>query len=225
MRGTLVKKLFILGSLIGFLTSCEDFQGQLIVNETLVVKEKKKTVVVPEGVYSASLIIKSKRKLKLKVENGTVKQSTTIKLKKGFKLPTYDGDFEVSALALNQSFKIQGNKKTKVSRSNTVHETQHCTVRRVRTSCARECHIETITLPNGKKKKKRVCRRVCRDIVRHIPGVKDVSYHYKTVRQDLDLTLVDASSLAPIADYSGGNTSTTTVFDFVGLCRTFRGRY
>ncbi len=211
-----------LASLLLFLTSCVGFQGNLVVNESFSVKEKKDVVVVPEGVYNAQLVVKSKRKLKLKIQNNTVDKSATIKLAKGFKLPEYDGDFEIPASVIDQSFKIVGHKQTVVTRTSPVTEHQSCSIRRVRRVCRKVCETKIIKLPNGRTERRRVCRNVCNDIVRYIPGSKLVTYHYKTVKQSLDLSLVDSDSLAQVADYQGGNTSTTQITDSIGYCNPLR---
>ena len=65
--------------LLALLTSCVGFQGKLVVNEQFVVKEKRKTIVVPAGVYSAKLTMQSKRKLKLNIDSSTVSKKAKIK--------------------------------------------------------------------------------------------------------------------------------------------------
>lgn len=228
--------LFVVTALLLF-TSCVNTKGTFIANENLIFKKKKlfssrlKDVPVKVGQYQATLKFKTKKKLKLYLNDKDSK--ITFEIPKGTKLPAHNGTLNLTAEQTGQPYDLFGEVQTDFSRSGQRSETESCTWTTYRRECHRVCEdkdreprdrddIRRDRRRDGDRdgrRRNRTCRRVCEDVPVTHYGHRRVVYHYEYEDKKLFVELMKPASNQMVASFSGSHHSSNRVVDHSSICR------
>lgn len=196
-------------------TSCLSLDGQLNVHETFRVKKKSgflnlktKEVEVRPASYKASLKVKSDKNYTLELEGGDLgKILVPIKAEKDLDIPR-DGKFAISHEKINQPFDVTGFINTDVSFSGINYSIENCTWTTKENRCEKVCTGEP-----------RKCDVVCKEFTITHEGRKEVDFHYRWTKRDIDLEFMKAGSTGLVATMRATDTETDKIIDRESLCR------
>ena len=170
------------------LTGClKSVPGKLEVFERLRLRSTDGREVLPAGTYTSNIRFKSKRKFNLIVKNGE-KLKFKFKLPRGTKLPVEGGRLFLSSRDINQPADLEIDVRKTKDFGGVYRQRESCSIDRT----VRRCRVERIPGRRVCRRRgnRRVCRttpgrtrRVCRDILRTIPGERFVKYQDITVRK------------------------------------------
>ncbi|OUR99832.1 hypothetical protein A9Q84_02045 [Halobacteriovorax marinus] len=179
--------------------SCETIDGSLETFSDINLKGKRgKVTTLNEGVYSAKIKLKSKRKMKLVIGD----DSFIFAIPRGTKFPTENGEIKLSSADVKQAYDVFGSIKTDV---------EHGSVRRDRESCSWD---EPYT----------VCERnsdgevTCRTEYRTRYGWKEVRYHIDIIDKRLSVELLAPGSDSIEGKFYGQERYAHKVYNYEGRC-------
>ncbi|WP_127713985.1 hypothetical protein [Halobacteriovorax sp. HLS] len=195
-----MKKLLILISALALFTSCDTLTGNFSALDNISLKDSKgKTVVIEQGSYLESKVkLKSKKRIRLIVEGITYE----FKIPRGVKIPTDNGQINLTSAQVNQPYDIAGDIRTEVEHGDTIRDRESCTWDEPYTVCEVDA--------NG--------RRVCRTQYRRRNGWKDVQFHYDIISKYLEVSFLVPGSETIVADFDGDERYYQKVYEYEGRC-------
>ena len=198
-----MKKLFALGLGALLLAACDPITGQMKVSKTFVANYKGffgnvSQTQIKAGNYGASLDFESQTKAVLTLRSAQgEEQSMTLAIPEGAQVPRYSGPISLKGTQSGQPFDIKGEIDTDESDTGSTRTTESCSRTETRQICRRDhCETETIT----------------------ISGDREVEYHYHSTSTSMSLKLLNPSSKAVLATFSGTRYSSGKVYDYQGSC-------
>lgn len=194
--------------------SCINLEGRLNVKEPMTVKKRggflnlqiKSTQIQP-GNYQASLKVNSAKSFTLKLGDILI----PLKSQNDFSIPA-NGNVIIRGRDIAQPFDVSGKIETTVTESDLTRTYEDCTIQRTENQCERVCTGGTPTMPYH-------CDVVCRDVFVSYEGSRYVEYHYKYTSRELTADLLDSSSKAVKASFSGYDNEADRINDYYGVCR------
>jgi len=215
LRGDNMKKFVTLLGVLLLTTSCLDLDGSLHVSETFKVKKKSgflnlktKEIEVRPASYRASLKVKSDKNVTLEISGGDLGEiKVPIKADKDLQIPR-DGKFAISHEKIDQPFDVVGFINTDVSYSDIYRAVENCSWTTTERRCEKVCTTEP-----------RKCDVVCKDVQITHEGRKEVEYHYRWTKRDVNLEFMRADSTALAATMQASDTQTDRIVDHESLCR------
>lgn len=211
-----MKKVLTLLCSVLVLTSCVDITGRLDVKKDMQVKKKagflnlkRKTVALPQGLYTATVSALGDKNFNLKLE-GRDNFKIPLKTEKDIALPTMNGEIRVSGADLDQPFDVRGTIYTNIERSETRETTESCSWTMTEERCEKVC-----TVTNNV----RTCDVQCRPVSITRNGYRFVAYHIKTTYRDLKLQLLERGAENLLATFVGDDVETDRIVEHTGICR------
>ena len=226
--------------------SCVNLEGNLTVNQQMSVRTKggflnlkNKTIQIAAGNYRADLKVKGEKNFMLKVSSDKKDEiNIPIKSKSDFSIPD-NGPIAISGNDINQPFDLAGNVTTNISNSDIVKTNEGCTYERTERRCEKVCEPQREDAPrghddkkdgdrsdNGRKDgdkggddRKEKCEIVCRDVQVTLNGNRYAEYHIRRTDRSLIAKLLQANSKNELATFSGSDSSSERVNDYLGECR------
>lgn len=211
-----MKKLAMILGVLLLSASCMELNGRLNVNNSLVVKKKSgflnlktKEVELKAGSYIAQLNIKSDKNITLEIEGGSLDKKifVPIKAESDLNVPA-DGKFAISHEKISQPFDVTGHMNTDITYGDTQYAVENCTWTANERRCEKVCTGEP-----------RKCDSVCKDITITHEGRKDVTFHYRYTRRDIQLEIMQAGSTALAATLNASSSESSRVIEHESLCR------
>ncbi len=211
-----MKKVLTLICSVLIFTSCVDITGRLDVRKDMTVKKKggflnlkRKTVTLPQGLYTATVSALGEKNFNLKLE-GRDNFKIPLKTEKDISFPTSNGEIRVNGSDLDQPFNVQGSIFTNIERSDSRESTEACTWTVTEQRCEKVCVVTNDV---------KTCDIKCIPVSVTLHGYRFVSYHIKTTYRDLKLQLLDQKSGELLANFIGDDTETEKVIERTGICR------
>lgn len=211
-----MKKMLILIGTTLFLTSCVDITGRLDVKKDMSVKKKsgflnlkRKTVLLPQGLYTATVSALGDKNFNLKLE-GRDNFKIPLKTEKNISFPTNNGEIRVSGSDLDQPFDVQGTIYTNVERSDSRETTESCSWSVTEERCEKVCVVTNDI---------KTCDIKCQPVTITRNGYRFVAYHIKTTYRDLKLQLLEKDTNNLLATFIGDDIATERIVEHTGICR------
>jgi len=218
--------LFICMTVI--LASCNSVTGDLQVAEKIKLKanrifDKSKIKLAP-GSYSAKLKSTSGGNIMLVVKVAGKTKKAKFVIPDGANIPTFSGEFSLTAAQVKQNYDIAGVVDTEVTESDSVRTVESCSYSVSR----RVCRWQVINPPRPGKPKPRNPRRprprprkryVCHNEYHTVYGSRHVEYYnvYKDKQLDLELLLPESDIV--VATFSGTDHKVNKIYNMKGHCR------
>jgi hypothetical protein len=186
-----------------FLVSCQSqiFQGTLEVSQDL--KLGNETIQV--GEYSTRISITGKRKLEIKVIDGTKKTTVEVRTKDDIKTYIKNDMINIPAKRSNQDFDIAGTFIANSVMGQKKRDYESCTYQEPYTVC----------VPNGRRG-----GVSCHTEYRTRNGYRDVEFKLKTTTTDMKVAMHAPNDPNNYyADYEGVNVMKQRIYSYEGFCR------
>lgn len=209
----LFKNLSLLVASLFVLSSCDPFEGLLKVGKkfTIISTETKtncddldctvqKSIPVTVGDYKADFEFQRKdlAYIKLTSQQNNKKSYIYLNLPTNINLPKENGNFQITANELQQSFSISGSISTQKTRSELRKGYESCTYTRTVTECS---------YVNG--------QHICREVPYQYQGQRYAEFYIETTEQNLVLQFIQEN---PVADFSGSRGSSQKLYTYTGAC-------
>lgn len=180
--------------------SCKSITGDVEVLETISLVKKGKWTDIEPGIYNAKMRIKSKRKLKIKIDGKTY----TFRTPKGITLPRENGELTLTSDQSGQPYDLDMKVNTVRENADVQESNEFCTYAIPYTVCQ-------TTGPYG--------GTVCSTRFRNYPGTRYSKWFMQSVEQNLSLALLSEDSDAKLATFKAYDKYTKKIYEHQGLCR------
>lgn len=195
--------------------SCVDLNGSLQVNEAFNVKKKSgflnlktKIVTLLPGQYSAELVVKSSKNLKLILKGGDLGEiNIPIKSHDNLNIPR-NGQFYIEGKNINQPFNVSGTISTVFNHYGYTNEVLKCQRQFQEKRCEKICNKEAGT-----------CDIACKEVTITIEGLQEVSYHFVSTERQTDIELIPENSSTVVAILPIRGIETEKIIDRESVCR------
>jgi hypothetical protein len=217
--------------------SCINLEGRLNVSQMLTAQKRggflnlqRKTVQIQPGNYQASLKVNSAKSFTLNLKadkNGESDILIPIKNEKEFSIPT-NGNVIIRGSEIAQPFDLSGVIETNISVSGETRTNESCTIQRTENHCDKICSAGEIVNPRNdheshdpRDSRPRIpqCSIVCRDVIVTFEGSRFVEYHNRYTQRNLKADLLDLVNKSVLASFSGSDTESDRINDYIGECR------
>ncbi len=197
-------KVFMFGLVALSLVSCKNGSGLFTVEKDIQLKGKKEAVTFEEGSYDVSLnykkkLFSSKVKVELKAKG---KDKVVFNVPKRVKLNRNYADEILKASEVGQDFDVKVNIFTKFSSSDPYFDTESCH----ETFYYKACSINEEGSEVYTKKSM------------SLAGLQKVQFHYNYKDKYIDFALLEIDGGEQVANFRGGDNSSSKVYDFKGKC-------
>lgn len=209
--------------------SCIKFEGQLNVKQVLTAKKKgflhlrKKTVQIEPGSYQASLKVNDKKSFTLKLnKDGECDTLIPIKTKKELLIPT-NGNIIIKGSDIGQPFDLSADIETKVTETDKIKTYETCFVQRTERFCDR-VYDGRFPTPIGHYDPTPIggyggYDGHCRERTVTFEGTRFVEYHNRFTQRNLKADLLSTENKDVLATFTGYDSDTDQIVDFMGECR------